>query len=61
MKIGLFGGTFDPIHIGHLIIAEWIFEELQLDKIIFFPAGDPPHKQTIKISPVKHRLELVRR
>jgi len=60
MKIGLFGGTFDPIHIGHLIIAEWIYEELQLEKIIFIPAGDPPHKQSKYISSVKHRLEMVR-
>jgi len=60
MKIGLFGGTFDPIHIGHLIIAEWIYEELALEKIIFIPAGDPPHKQSKKISSVKNRLDMVR-
>lgn len=60
MKIGLFGGTFDPIHVGHLIIAEWVFEELQLDRFYFIPAGDPPHKQNQKITSSTHRLEMVR-
>lgn len=59
MKIGLFGGTFDPIHNGHLIIAEWVREELQLEKIIFIPAGDPPHKQESNITSIKHRLAMV--
>ena len=59
MKIGLFGGTFDPIHNGHLIIAEWVREELQLEKIIFIPAGDPPHKQENNITSIKHRLAMV--
>ena len=44
MKIGLYGGTFDPIHCGHLIIAEFVRTELSLERIIFIPAGTPPHK-----------------
>ena len=46
VRIGLFGGRFDPIHNGHLIIAEFIREELHLDKVIFIPAAMPPHKET---------------
>ena len=44
MKIGLYGGTFDPIHSAHLLIAEFIKDDLNLDKIIFIPSGTPPHK-----------------
>lgn len=44
MRYGIMGGTFDPIHLGHLIISEYIREELDLDKIIFVPNGTPPHK-----------------
>ena len=44
-KIGIMGGTFDPIHIGHLILGEKTYEQLGLDKIWFMPAGNPPHKR----------------
>ena len=44
-KIGIMGGTFDPIHIGHLILGEMAFEQFSLDQILFMPAGNPPHKQ----------------
>jgi nicotinate-nucleotide adenylyltransferase len=44
MNIGIFGGLFDPPHIGHLIIAQSILEEFNLDTIVFIPAGHPPHK-----------------
>ena len=43
-KIGLFGGTFDPIHFGHLMLAEQVLKEFSLDEIKFIPAGIPPHK-----------------
>ncbi len=43
-KIGIFGGTFDPLHIGHLIIARAALEELALEKVVFIPSGRPPHK-----------------
>jgi nicotinate-nucleotide adenylyltransferase len=60
MKIGIFGGTFDPIHIGHLIIAEHACEELHLDKLLIIPAAIPPHKQGEKITNAKHRLQMVK-
>ena len=45
MKIGIFGGTFDPVHLGHMIIAEQVMEELGLDHVVFVPGGIPPHKE----------------
>jgi nicotinate-nucleotide adenylyltransferase len=45
MRLGLYGGTFDPIHLGHLLLAETCREQCRLDRIIFIPAGSPPHKQ----------------
>lgn len=45
MRLGILGGTFDPIHCGHLRMAEYCREKLQLDKIFFIPAGNPPHKK----------------
>jgi nicotinate-nucleotide adenylyltransferase len=45
MKIGIMGGTFDPVHIGHLILGEKAYEQFSLDKVLFMPAGNPPHKQ----------------
>ena len=44
MKLGIFGGTFNPIHYGHLIVAEEVKEKLGLDRIIFVPSGNPPLK-----------------
>ena len=44
-RIGIMGGTFDPIHIGHLILGETAYHQFQLDKVLFMPAGNPPHKQ----------------
>ncbi|HOK57187.1 MAG TPA: nicotinate-nucleotide adenylyltransferase [bacterium] len=59
-KIGIFGGTFDPIHYGHLIIAEKAREEFELDFIIFIPAGIPPHKKKVYASPIdrKNMIEI---
>ncbi len=59
-RIGLFGGTFDPIHIGHLILAVEARHQLRLDQIFLVPAGDPPHKQANPISPLHHRLAMCR-
>ncbi|MGQ9490639.1 MAG: nicotinate-nucleotide adenylyltransferase [Anaerolineae bacterium] len=58
-RIGLLGGTFDPIHIGHLILAEEARDQLDLSVVYFVPAGDPPHKQGRRLAPVAHRLRMV--
>ena len=42
-RVGLMGGTFDPIHIGHLMLAECAYEQFQLEQVLFLPAGNPPH------------------
>jgi len=54
-RLGIMGGTFDPIHIGHLITAEIVRTECRLDKVLFIPAGSPPHKQGQMITPAAHR------
>ncbi len=58
-SILLFGGTFAPIHTGHLILAEWAWDQYGFDEVIFLPAGDPPHKEGEWDADL--RLELVRR
>ena len=60
MKVGILGGTFDPIHIGHLIAASSVYEELNLDSVVFMPAGDPWQKRDRELSPGKQRLEMVK-
>lgn len=61
-KIGIMGGTFDPIHMGHLILGETAYEQLGLDKVFFLPAGNPPHKQNrIGRATDVQRVEMVRR
>jgi nicotinate-nucleotide adenylyltransferase len=57
--IGVFGGTFDPPHFGHLVIAEEARVRLGLRQVLFLPAGQPPHKPERVISPVAHRLAMV--
>ncbi|MBM4419067.1 MAG: nicotinate-nucleotide adenylyltransferase [Chloroflexi bacterium] len=59
MRIGILGGTFDPIHFGHLAIAEECRARLNLDRVLFMPAADPPHKQGVTISPIQHRVAMV--
>jgi nicotinate-nucleotide adenylyltransferase len=59
MHIGLYGGTFDPVHIAHLILAEQVLAECALDAIWFIPAAEPPHKLGRVISPGKHRLAML--
>lgn len=58
MKVGIMGGTFDPIHLGHLATAESVREIFQLDKILFIPAARPPHKVNNNVTPELHRLMM---
>ena len=60
MKWGLFGGTFDPIHFGHLRAAEEMMEIFQLNRIIFVPSSRPPHKLEAEITSFYHREQMVR-
>ncbi len=59
-KIGILGGTFDPIHIGHLVLAEQVKEKLKLNQVIFIPCFSPPHKRGRKLSPAKDRFQMTR-
>lgn len=59
-RIGIFGGTFDPIHFGHLRAGEEVRELLELEKIVFIPACIQPLKETGKIASAKHRLDMVK-
>ena len=61
MRIGIFGGTFNPIHIGHLRSAEEVRERQKLDRVLFVPTASPPHKRTSQLAPAGHRLAMVRR
>ena len=60
MKIGLIGGTFNPIHHGHLILSEYVRENFQLDKVIFIPTGLPPHKSASVVENPEIRLEMTK-
>jgi nicotinate-nucleotide adenylyltransferase len=60
MNIGVLGGTFDPIHVGHLLVAEEVRARLELARVLFVPAGQPWLKLNNAISPAQHRLEMVR-
>ena len=59
-KIGIMGGTFDPVHNGHLLIAENAYEQLALDEVRFIPTGRSPHKQGKQITDGAHRLQMVK-
>jgi len=62
MKIGIMGGTFDPIHVGHLILGETAYEQFGLSNVLFMPAGNPPHKRDrIGRATDEQRLEMIRR
>lgn len=60
MRIGLFGGTFNPVHRCHLQIAQQTQSHLKLDRMLFIPSGDPPHKAPGSLAPAHHRVEMVR-
>ena len=60
-RVAILGGTFDPIHIGHLILAEEACDQLDLSVVYIVPAGDPPHKQGRRLAPVEDRLQMIER
>ena len=59
MRIGIFGGTFDPVHLGHLMLAEQSREQAKLDEVWFVPAARPPQKRNQTISPFDRRVEML--
>jgi nicotinate-nucleotide adenylyltransferase len=59
-KLGVLGGTFDPIHMGHLVLAEQVREKLQLEQVIFIPCASPPHKTEQELSSAKDRFEMTK-
>ena len=59
IAIGILGGTFDPIHFGHLVAAEEARTRFSLDRVIFVPNGDPPHKKLYAVTPAERRYEMV--
>jgi nicotinate-nucleotide adenylyltransferase len=60
MRLGIFGGTFDPPHVGHLILAMEAYDQLKLDKVLWVIAPHPPHKQGKPITPIEQRIAMVR-
>ncbi|MFN0198754.1 MAG: nicotinate-nucleotide adenylyltransferase [Planctomycetaceae bacterium] len=60
MRLGIYGGTFDPVHLGHLVLAEQCREQCQLDEVWFVPALAPPHKQQKQPTPGKQRVEMLK-
>jgi nicotinate-nucleotide adenylyltransferase len=58
-RIGVFGGTFDPVHLGHLLMAEQAREQAHLDQVWFIPAASPPHKQGQQLTPFAQRVEML--
>lgn len=59
MRVGVFGGTFDPVHLGHLILAEQCREQARLDQVLFVPAATPPHKRERALTSFAQRVEML--
>ncbi len=59
-RVGIMGGSFDPVHIGHLIIAQDAAERLELSEVVFIPAAVPPHKASLERADAEHRLNMLR-
>lgn len=59
-RIGILGGTFDPTHNGHIYLAKKVCQKLRLDKVIFIPTYLPPHKKGVKVTPARHRFNMLR-
>jgi nicotinate-nucleotide adenylyltransferase len=60
-RVAVLGGSFNPIHYGHLLLAEDVLDQLALDRVLFVPAGSPPHKPAALLAPAADRFEMVRR
>lgn len=60
MRIGVYGGCFDPVHVGHLLLAECCREQAGLDRVLFVPAATQPHKQDRRLADGQHRAEMLR-
>jgi nicotinate-nucleotide adenylyltransferase len=60
VRVGLFGGSFDPIHLGHCLVAQEACEQLGLDELLLLPTAHPPHKPDRELTPVVHRLAMAR-
>jgi nicotinate-nucleotide adenylyltransferase len=57
-RLGVFGGSFNPIHFGHLLVADEVAETLGLDRVLFVPAARPPHKRDADLAPARHRFAM---
>jgi nicotinate-nucleotide adenylyltransferase len=60
VRTAVFGGSFNPIHLGHLLLADEVLEALVADRVLFVPAGEPPHKRATTVAPAVDRLAMVR-
>jgi nicotinate-nucleotide adenylyltransferase len=58
-RLGIMGGSFDPVHIAHLLMAETVLEALSLDRVLFLPAGTQPLKQDMQATPTEHRIAMI--
>lgn len=58
MKVGILGGTFDPVHNGHIEVGQIVLKNFKIDKIIFLPNGNPPHKKNVL--PYKNRIDMIK-
>lgn len=61
VRIGLFGGSFDPVHVGHLVVCRAVAEQLRFDRVYLVPAAVPPHKMAMDLALPAHRLEMLQR
>ncbi|HEY6221614.1 MAG TPA: adenylyltransferase/cytidyltransferase family protein, partial [Candidatus Eisenbacteria bacterium] len=59
-RTGIFGGTFDPVHLGHLIMADEVLSRLKLQRLLFMPASRPAHKRSRALTGVEHRIAMLR-
>lgn len=59
MRVGLFGGSFNPVHMGHLVVAQDAVEAFDLDRVVFVPCGHPPHKPSGELAAGEHRAAMI--